>query len=117
MGLNDGSSQILDSDNKTLLGSILNVKPSTLIPNFTINYYANSTDITPKYLPFFLPSAYGDVNKDLFKNITAVEEGSFLALKAGRNGLDSIPDGSVTFKTLNMNQMNVVIAANDIRDL
>lgn len=117
MGSNDGSAQVLTPDDKTLLGSIVNVEPSTLIPDFTINYYTNPANKTSKYLPFFIPSAYGNVNKDLFNNITSIEDGSFLSIKGGRNGLDSLADGAVTFKVLNKNKMSAVIATNDIRDL
>ena len=117
LGLNDGSAQILAPDDKTLLGSIVNVEPSTLISNFTINYYTNPANQTAKYLPFFIPSAFGNVNKDLFNNISAIEDGSFQSIKSGRNGLDSLADGAVTFKVLNKNKMSAVISTNDIRDL
>lgn len=60
-----------------LLQSIVNFPGSVPINNFTIDYYNNPASLQTKYLPFFLPSAYNDVNKDLFNNISAVEKFSF----------------------------------------
>lgn len=49
------------------------------VNNFTIDYYNNPDPANwqTKYLPFFLPSANNDVNKDLFNNISAIEKFSF----------------------------------------
>jgi hypothetical protein len=49
-------------DNLTLLGSIVNAPPTTKITNFTIDYYSDPLKWDVKYMPFFLPSAYANVN-------------------------------------------------------
>lgn len=46
-----------------------------------------------------------------------VEKSSFEFIKKGRLGLDSIPDGSITFKDLSATKLNAIFAINDIRDL
>jgi hypothetical protein len=72
LGVNDGAKKVPVPDNITLLGSIINAPPSVSINNFTLNYYTDPKKWEVKYLPFFLPSAYGDVNKDVYNNITVV---------------------------------------------
>ena len=64
-----------------------------------------------------MPSAYANVNTDIYNNIIKVQANSFEFIKKGRKGLDSIPDGSVTFNTLSNTSLDISLSVNDIRDL
>jgi hypothetical protein len=116
LGTNDGSQRVPAPDGKTLLGSIPTFQYRNAVGDFTFDYYDNPGLKELKFLPFFLPSAEG-VNKYLYDSITKVETSSFKLIKSGRLGLDSLPDGSITFKNLSTTNLKAILAANDIRDL
>lgn len=48
--------------------------------------------------------------------MSIVETSSVTLIKGSRSGLDAIPDGAVTFKTLSNTELKAVLAANDIRN-
>jgi hypothetical protein len=114
LGTNDGLKAVSIPDG-SILGSIVNSGSS--VDNFTLDYYNFPLKWEVRNFPFFLPSTSGNVNSDVYDNITVIEKSSFQLIKNGRSGLDCLPDGAVTFKTLSNTTLNAILAANDIRDL
>lgn len=70
LGSNDGSVNVSTPNRSSILGSIINSANS--VPDFTLDYYNAPLLQQPKNTPFFLPSKDGNVNDDLFYNISVI---------------------------------------------
>jgi len=57
LGTYDGLVNQNNSDGKTIFGSIINEKSNqSWIPNIALNYYNDSTALSNRFIPFFIPT-------------------------------------------------------------
>lgn len=86
-----------------------------MAPDVSLDYY-NKGPITNNFVPFFV-STKSNINAELFERTEVVENQDFNTIKSGRDGLDTIPDGAISFKEVSMSKLNATIKINDLRDL